>query len=435
MAFSISRNLLPEKIQKQIILDLSIFPEEEFVFDKNFRQSPDPVLFFNVQSSDVKIPIAYASKLLGVAGNIHLSFPSFPLKFTGALREKQIPVAEEALGYLKKYGGVILALHPGFGKTIEGAFLASNLSLITVILVHRELLLKQWKHTFSENTDGVIWIVGDEIPETFPNIIICMDTRWGKIPEHIRAAVGTLIIDEAHAFCTKGHVECLLAFQPKYVIAESASLERDDEMHKMILAITGNIIIYRDFSGPFTVYKTLTKVTPERVFDVRGKLKWSDFQYNTLFDQKRNTLILQLVNTFKERKILILTARKDHTAELHKLILQLGIGCDFYCGTKKEYQDAAVLIGTMSKIGTGFDPATSCDTFDGRPFEILILASSIKKYAMLTQNVGRVFRCENPTIFHFVDDDPIYDRHWKKCLKWYIPRGGNIIEFDPYKTN
>ena len=431
MAFSISRSQLSKELQEKIVKDLSIFPEDDFFAKQKFRAVSEPVPFFVVNSTTVQLPIAYASKLFGVPGNDHLQLPTMSLQFTGTLREKQIPVAEEAYGYLKKYGAVILALHPGFGKTIEGAYLAAQFSLLTVILVHRELLLKQWDHTFSHNTDARTWIVGEPLPTEMPNVIICMDTRWGKIPPEWRSYVGTLIIDEAHAFCTRSHVECLLAFQPKYVIAESASLERDDEMHKMILAITGNIIIYRDFSGPFTVYKTLTGVQPERTFDVRGQLKWSAFQESTLMNEKRNAIILNLIRGYAYKKILVLTALKEHTKLLHGWVTQLGIGCDFYCGTKKAYQDAAVLVGTMSKIGTGFDPATSCDTYDGRPFEILILASSIKKYAMLTQNVGRVFRCENPTIFHLVDDDPIYQRHWTKCLKWYTPRGGSIIEWKP----
>jgi hypothetical protein len=126
-----------------------------------------------------------------------------------------------------------------------------------------------------------------------------------------------------------------------------------------------------------------------------------------------------------------LTSLVDHVMLIYEKLVANKIPCDYLCSTKKTYQDAAVLIGSLSKIGTGMDQATSCPTYDGRPFDLLILVCSIKKYSMLVQNIGRCFRSKHaPSVFHLVDSDDIYKSHWYKCRKWYLTHGGTITEHD-----
>tara|TARA_B110001450_G_scaffold20166_1_gene18360 strand:- start:2779 stop:4770 length:1992 start_codon:yes stop_codon:yes gene_type:complete len=70
---------------------------------------------------------------------------SIDIKFTGSLR----PVQEEAVSaYMKncypEYGGGILCLGCGFGKTIISLYLLSMLKKKTLVIVHKEFLLNQW---------------------------------------------------------------------------------------------------------------------------------------------------------------------------------------------------------------------------------------------------------------------------------------------------
>lgn len=145
-------------------------------------------------------------------------------------------------------------------------------------------------------------------------------------------------------------------------------------------------------------------------------------------DIRRNQIILGLVTANTNREILILTSLRDHATLLYNALQKIGIPSDYLCGIKRGYTDSVVLVGTISKIGTGFDPATSCPTYAGHPFDLLILACSIKKYSMLIQNIGRVFRADFPTVMHLVDNDDIYKSHWYKSRKWYIARGGTITD-------
>ena len=197
------------------------------IFNNKYSRPDEnkPIIFYRNEQDKIYLPYLFASSLFQIIPNIDHQFMSTNLIFTGSLRPTQIEVELEAWTQLQHFGTTTLGLYPGFGKTILGAKLASRTQLLTVILVHREILTTQWKKTFDDFTNAKdhIWIVGEKNPPLTCTIIICMDTRCDQIPIEIRDKIGLLIIDEAHAFCTPNHVKCLLTFQPKYIVIESAT--------------------------------------------------------------------------------------------------------------------------------------------------------------------------------------------------------------------
>jgi hypothetical protein len=394
----------------------------------NRGKVPEPIIFYHVEGENVHLPYLFAASLFQITPNIDHPFAISNYTFTGTLRENQIGVEIEAWNQLEKYGTSTLGLYPGFGKTILGAKLGSRAGLLTLVLVHREILTVQWKKSFQDVTNARVWIVGEKDPPPVCDVVICMDTRWNLLTKEFRDAVGFLIIDEAHCFCTPSRVGCLLAFHPKYILIESGSLERDDNMHSMIYAIAGSHGVYRESTKPFQVMKIMTNTKPIRKMNRMGGVDYISLVQNTLMDQRRNQIIINLAVANTNFKILILTSLVEHAVLLNEALLQRGVSSDCLCGTRKGYKDASVLVGTVSKIGTGFDQANFCQTYDGRPFDLLILACSLKKYSMLIQNVGRVFRAESPTVMHLVDNDDIFKSHWYKARKWYLTRGGVITE-------
>lgn len=429
MSCSILRNKVSQSYAEFIRKNLCLYPENP---DSKYNQfsSPEPINFYLLRNGVLHLPFIFAACLFQIVPNLHINFPRTPLTFTGTLREKQIQVEQEALAQLVRYHTTTLALYPGFGKTILGAKLAARARLITLVLVHREILTTQWKKTFTDVTNARIWIVGEKNPPPICDVIICMDTRYNHIPPAIRDVIGFVIIDEAHAFCTPSRVECLLAFHPKYIVIESASLERDDGLHTMMYNIVGTHGVFRESSNPFSVIKVITNTRPVRVQNKMGGVDWSSLVQNTLMNVRRNRIIIELVKANIHRKILILTSLREHANLLYNILQGLSISSDYLCGTKKGYIDSTVLVGTTSKIGTGFDPATSCPTYAGKPFDLLLLVCSMKKYAMLIQNIGRVFRAEFPIVLHLVDNDDIFKNHWYKARKWYISRGGTITDLN-----
>lgn len=416
MAYLIERNKINKEQSKDILKALSI----------NSLENDTNIKFYLIEDGILKLPYIFGISFFQNIPDFNFKIHNY--EFTGQLRENQIEVEKEAWNQLETYGTTTLGLYPGFGKTILGAKLCSNSKLLTVILVHREILLDQWKKTFKLFTNAKVVIIEfnknqeKEIEEA--DVIITMDKRFNKIKNY--KEVGFLIIDEAHVFCTPKHIECLLYFQPKYIVIETATLERDDNLHHMLYALVGEHGVFRETTIPFNVTKVITDIIPEREYN-RGKIVWPTFVKTTLINEKRNKYIIDMVLNNLDKNILILTSLVEHVNILINLLQEQNIKCDSLYGKKKKYIDCSILIGTTSKIGTGFDQSSSCENFSGKTFNFLMLVCSIKKYSMLIQNVGRVFRSkEVPMIMHFVDNDSIYKSHWYQARKWYLSRGGKI---------
>ena len=86
--------------------------------------------------------------------------------------------------------------------------------------------------------DEDLWYVNDK-PKENAKIMVCMSGRTDKISQTLRNKVGTLIIDEAHCFCSESRIKALLAFTPRFTIAETATPIKDNGMHKIIQSIAG----------------------------------------------------------------------------------------------------------------------------------------------------------------------------------------------------
>jgi len=449
MAFSIARDKLTKEQTDKISKMLCFNPKTKDFSRGNYKSNDVavPILFFQLHVKNkiemVYLPYLFSSTLLQIIPNMdkRTTYHHFTSEFTGKLLERQVSVDKEVDVQLETYGTSTLAVEPGFGKTVLGARAICRKKLLACVLIHREILGSQWRQTFETFTNLKSWIVGEKknfshsqtnIPSMKDldeiDVIICMDTRYLTIPDDMRKKIGFLIIDEAHAFCTPSRVGCLLAFEPIYILIETATLERDDDMHEMMYAMVGEHGVFRETNKVFNVVKIKTNVTPERKMTMYKQLNWPHLVSTTLLNPIRNDIINQLVSENDDKTILILTSLTEHVLLLNKRFLEQQLDCDYMCGTKKSYKDGHILIGTTSKLGTGFDQATACPDFSGKRFDLLILCCSIKKYSMLVQNVGRAFRSDFPTIFHLVDDDTIYEAHWRLCKKWYIRRGGILSE-------
>ena len=428
------------KNQKQIIKKfLTLQPKDTGYFSRKrfWIQPKDPILFYyvNISKDEIVLPYTFANRLIGKNINKSHNYPTLNFKFEGSLWKDQIPVAQEALELLLHKYTVTLGVYPGFGKTVVSAYLSSHLNGLTLVIIPRTTLQTQWKKTYKKFTNAQTWIVGEEEPSNF-NVIICMNTRIHKIPQNILIKVKCLIIDEAHMFCTSSQVGSLLASQPLYIIACSATLnKRKDGMQSMIHALCGTHGIFKASTKPFDVYKLETGVNCPIEKNKHGDPNWSQLVRDLAFNPDRNAIIIDLIERNKNFKIILLTWSKVHAFWLKDILQKRGNNVDVLAGNKKMYSDSDILVGTMSKIGTGFDESTFCIDFKGRKSNMMIICGSTKDEVGLEQFTGRVFRAKFPIIFDLVDDNPISKKHWSARSKWYLERNGTIKTYQINPNN
>lgn len=434
MAVHVELSKIPQK-DKHVIKKFLCMQPKKMDFSKRARYAKpkDPVNFYVIDPSrdNCILPYTMGNSISKYNVNASRKYPTSIYNFTGTLWEDQVKVVGDALKYMKEQGTVTLGLYPGFGKTILSAYLASQQDGIVIVLFTRTSLQVQWKETFTKYTNAKCWTVDEEdMPSGF-NVILCMNTRIHKIPPSILSAIKCTIIDEAHLFCTPGNVCVLLATQPMYIIACSATLnKRKDGMQSMIHAMCGKHGVFKTSTKPFVVYKLLTGITVELQKTKQGDTNWPQLVTDLVNHPLRNEYIIDLVKRNSTYKIIVLTLSRPHAFYLAEELQKQGVSADVLAGTKKMYYDSQVLVGTLSKIGTGFDEATFCKDFKGRKSDMMILCGSTKDEGSLEQFTGRVFRADFPTIIDLVDDNHICKNHWRERKNWYYERGGKIQVYE-----
>jgi superfamily II DNA or RNA helicase len=429
--------------QKEIIADvLTMIPleKEKIPGQKSFEEVRPITLMFKIFDDDkyIRLPYSFACKLFNKKFNLdkpHIRMINDGVpEFAIPLLDRQVPIVAEAIQQLEQHNTTTLHVFPGFGKTIMATKLCHSLGFVTLVTCTRKTLITQWYKTFCKCIPAYkdyIWIVGDQpLPAegTVPPLIICMAGRIGSIPEYIRASIGTLMVDEAHMFCTPSQVETLLYLEPKYIILQSATLNRQDGMDSMVRSVAGTHEIYRKCSVPYLFMAIETGFVPETKMNKIGSLDYSSYIRSQSESYDRNIKILDIVRVNLHKKFMILTRLKEHVKTLQTMFTQMGMVAATLFGNQSSYSDSPILIGTIPKMGTGFDEATSCDDFQGVQSDVLILATSVKEYQLYEQLRGRVMRCNRPTVIWLLDDHGISKNHLKGLQEWITSTSGLVYK-------
>jgi superfamily II DNA or RNA helicase len=435
MAICIPRNLFDREKEKMIISMLEFKPKEDKFQISPHQAPPEPIKFFEVSEKCVFLPSFFGRKLFKKEiENCSLQVPthkSISYQFTKNLFTHQQTLANNALEILRSQYCILLNLFTGFGKTIMGAYLASQLKLRTLVLSTQSILPKQWEETFANFTDGKIEVYRGskkKMPSPDSQVVICTSGVLGNMTEECRKTFGTVILDEVHSFCTRTRIFTVLLVQPTYVIAETATFERPDGMEIMIRSVIGYNDIVVPLKKNFNVYAVETGVHPLVELDYRGKMKWAKYVESLVQNEYRNDLIVSWILKNSSRKILVLTDRKEMIEQISKRLNDKEIEHDFLFGTKKKYKDTKILLGTWAKIGVGFDEKSACENFSGIRIDLVFLLFSTKQTWLVEQSVGRAFRADMPAVVDFIDNHGTSKNHFGHRQRWYRSRGGQVIK-------
>lgn len=441
MSVRINRDNLTDDQKSAIRKFLCIQPKQVGFFKKKrFATAKDPITmwYLDKPKNEIVLPYVFGNAMTKTHINSQRCYPPGKFNFHGNLRDYQVPIIQTATNHLNTHGTTTLGLYPGAGKTMLSACLASGLCGLTLVVYPIKMVEQGWLNTFKQFTDASVWLNDghNELPSSC-NVILTMDTQFHKIPQQVLDMVRVLIIDEAHMFCVTSRIHCLLGVQPQYIIACTATLNRRDGMEKIIHSVCGTHGIFIKSPKHFKVYRFLTNIQTEIGQTKNGDGDWSQLVKDLSDDPLRNAYIVDLVERNPNHKIMILTWNKSHVYLLYDIFKRRKISVDILVGNKSTYNDSRVLIGTIGKIGTGFDEEMVCPDWGGERSNMMILTGSTKSLQGLEQFTGRVFRSEFPIIIDFVDNNRICKSHWNDRRKWYEDpeRNGEIIYCDPPKSN
>ncbi len=338
-------------------------------------------------------------------------------EFAGSIRPAQEPVVHSFLKPEPHDG--ILSLQTGGGKTVCALYIAAQLRLPTLVLVHNTFLRDQWIERIQAFLPSarIGSVQGETLDTENKDIVVGMlqTISMKEFASDTFAQFGLVIVDECHHIASEAFSQAIPKLTSKYMLGLSATPERKDRLMHVINWCLGPILYQSDVSD-----KVDDKVKVQVIEFETDDLKFNEIIYNhagVMFTslmvnklvefEPRNKLLIELLEDVyeeKDRQILVLTDRVEHTKTLFQLLpehIQKETGIlargmkpavrDEFCKTKR------ILLSTYQLVKEGFDVAS---------LNTLLIATPRPD---VDQIVGRILRVEkskrttHPLILDVVD--------------------------------
>jgi superfamily II DNA or RNA helicase len=437
--YTIYKKNLDIEEQELIRKELTVSPH----VPKNSLQKPKRFPVYRESPKKFYLPRYYGFKHYGEPEKNKLNdYIKINLKFKGELRDKQKPVVEKYLNHAEKHGGGLLALHTGFGKTILALNIISKLNVKTLIVVHKEFLLRQWIERIEQFLPDahVGRIQAQVIDVENKDIVICMlqSLSMKEYPSNLFNEYGLTIVDECHHISSEVFSRALFKVVSKYMLGLSATVKRKDGLTYVIKMFLGELVckIERKGEDKVTVkaieYKTNDEQFNAVALDFRGRVKYSTMIKKICEYNQRSELILRVISdiikndTEKKAQIMVLAHNKSILKYLHDAIKERNIeSVGYYVGGMKEKdlkisEKKRIIIATYAMAEEGLDIKT---------LTTLVLATP---KVDVTQAVGRILRMkhENAEVYDIVDSHAMFQRHWGKRRVFYKKQQFKILMTD-----
>jgi superfamily II DNA or RNA helicase len=354
-------------------------------------------------------------------------------EFTGKLR----PIQEEVVKTYNKDG--IISLQTGGGKTVCALYIASTLRVPTVVLVHNTFLRDQWIDRIKAFLPKArIGTVQGDIIDINKDVIVAMlqSVSMKEYPVDLFKNIGLLIVDECHHIASEAFSKAIPKLTCKHMLGLSATPDRKDKLMYLINWFLGPLLYKSD-----TADKVDAKVRVEYYEFEPEDPKFNEIIYNSsgvmftsLMVNKvveytpRNKMLIELLTDLyeeKDRQILVLTDRVDHTKTLLEMLPEAIrkeaciLGREVKSSQRAEWcASKRILIATYTMCKEGFDVAT---------LNTLVMATSRPD---VDQIVGRILRVDkvgrkiHPLIIDVVD--PAFRRQFQTRLALYKSRNYEI---------
>jgi superfamily II DNA or RNA helicase len=357
--------------------------------------------------------------------------------FEGRLRDVQFPVVDAVLKPEPKDG--ILSLHTGGGKTVCALYIASQLKLPTLVIVHNTFLRDQWVDRIRMFLPHarIGRIQGDACEIEGKDVVIAMlqTLSMKDIPIATFKPLGLVIVDECHHIASEVFVQALPKVTSKYMLGLSATPSRKDGLMHVAhwflgpLLYTSNTGDKVDAGVHVEVYE-YDNTEPEfnEVLYNRQGVMFTSLMINKLAEHPgRTKWLVDILQDILEdgRQVLVLTDRVQHTKDLlaafpdelraRAAILSTDLKAEARaeaCATK------TILLATYAMCKEGFDVPT---------LNTLVMATPRPD---IDQIVGRILRIERAarTVHPLVVDvvDPTFRRQFQERNTLYKQRAYTV---------
>ena len=370
------------------------------------------------------------------------------LAFAGELTPDQ----EKAGAAMLAHDFGVLSATTAFGKTVLGAWLIAQRGVNTLVLVHREQLMRQWVERLAlflnlEPSQIGRWGGGKKkLTGTVDVALLQSVVRQGVVRDLV-ADYGHLIVDECHHLSAHSFEMVARRAKARYVTGLSATVTRKDGHHPIIWMQCGTVRHRVDArqqaaARPFT-HEVIVRPTgffAEGTPEPDARLEFQRLCEAVMRSPVRNAqIIAEVVEAAGAgRSPVVLTERAEHLETLaagvreagvpHVIALRGGMGRKALGAALEQLksvpvEEGRVVVATGRFLGEGFDDAR---------LDTLFLAMPVSWRGTIAQYAGRLHRLHaGKTVVQVHDyadlEVPMLARMFDKRCRGYEAVGYSIL--------
>lgn len=423
---------------EKVINELTVKPQGGFI-----ESTEDDSFCVCMETSKyLYVPKYYGLQTYGLPEVNKITEPKrISLEFKGALMKAQEDPVKAYLSSAKdpcKMGG-ILQLPPGAGKTVMALYILCELKVKTMIIVHKDFLLNQWKERIEQYVPSAkVGLIKQKVVETDNDISIAslQSLSMREYDKDVFSEYGLVIIDECHHIAAQVFSKALLKVNFRYALGLSATVTRKDGLSKVFKWFIGDIV-YKvtkkknvDCNVHLAYFEDDSKEYKHESVMFNGKVNMAKMVNNIASYEPRTDFIVNtlfgILESEPTRNVIVLSDRRKHLEDMQEKI-GVRYTTGLYLGGMKnasleESKGKQIILGTFNMVSEGFD-LPKLDT--------LVLATSKSD---IEQSVGRIQRKHSigiddnvPMVIDIVDDFSIFGNQFKKRSKFYKKMNYNIL--------
>ena len=448
--YSILKNDTNKKIIKEIKKELTVSPTSNP--NSSFTNNKEYPIYLE-SDNKLYMPKCYGLNKFGIPKNNNLNdgLDCPNLIFNGTIRDIQKKPIENFIEAAKnpaKLGGII-SVPCGFGKTIMSIYISCYFKKKTLFISHKDFLNEQFITSIKDFVPNarIGKIKQNKIDIENKDIVIAtlQSLALRDYNSDIFKDFGLVIIDECHHIASEVFSRAFRKMNIKLTLGLSATLNRKDGLRKVFEWYLGKSVyihkndkstnemivqVHKYFSPAFEYsnIKTLYNGQPNIVSCINNIC---NYKPRTLFIYE---LLSEIIKNEPDRKILILSERKNQLKDLEDLIKNNNIASYGYYigGMKMNDLDISatkqIILATYQMSSEGLNIPT---------LNTVILASPISD---IQQSIGRILREKKedrkytPLCIDIYDELSVVKNKGFKRLKYYKANGyllKNYIENEP----
>ena len=344
-------------------------------------------------------------------------------------------------------GGGVLSLPCGYGKTIIAIMTMRYIGKKTIVVVNKEVLMKQWVDAIRRFTDASVGILQRDKAEMDNDIVVAMihSLSMKEYPESMFNDIGFSIFDEVHHTSSDTFSKALMKVQSRFALGLSATPERRDGLSHVFYKFLGPLFHREKRTGANRI--TVKQIAIQSTSTHYNELFMSNGTKNTAgmatqisqFEMKNilTILILKLL-VAQGRKILVLSSRRGHLEDLKSKLDEANLITSgnryatygLYYGNKgqnKKMHAEMLEVSSKCDIILGTD-AIAKEGLDIPDLNTLVFSTPPGED--VEQAVGRILRKfhkdVHPVVVDLVDKTGNFPKHARTRNKWYTEEDYDI---------